>query len=285
MSPRDAERVERAIRYLDAHYRSQPPLDQVAAAAGLSTYHFQRVFKRWAGVSPKRFLQFLTVEHAKTALREGQSVLNTAYDAGLSGPGRLHDLFVAVEAVTPGEFKDAGAGLSIRYGFQDSRFGECMLAATDRGICRLAFSADSDRGHLVTELGRAWPGASLQEDALGTRALARRVFAGPGSEHSPLTLVLRGTNFQLKVWEALLRIPPGALASYSDVARSIGRPHAQRAVGTAVGQNPIAYLIPCHRVIRSTGAFGSYRWGATRKKAIVGWEAACRERLIAPVVS
>jgi AraC family transcriptional regulator of adaptative response/methylated-DNA-[protein]-cysteine methyltransferase len=276
MTIQDGERIRQAILYLERHYRRQPSLEQLAAAVGLSPFHFQRLFKRWAGVSPKRFLQFLTVEHAKAALRDGRSALDTAYDSGLSGPGRLHDLFVAVEAVTPGEYKQSGEGLVIRHGFHSTPFGECLLALTERGICGLAFADRSQRDDVLETLVRRWPAAALERDQAGTADTAARVFerdrAGP-----PLTLSLRGTNFQIKVWEALLRIPPGALVSYGDIARSIGHPAAYRAVGSAVGQNAIAYLIPCHRVIRESGAFGNYRWGTARKQAMVGWEAAQRE--------
>jgi AraC family transcriptional regulator of adaptative response/methylated-DNA-[protein]-cysteine methyltransferase len=224
MAPSDAKRIADAITFLEQHYRRQPSLEAVAAAVGLSPYHFQRLFRRWAGVSPKRFLQYLTIEHARAALDEGRSVLETAYDAGLSGPGRLHDLFVTFDAVTPGEYKGKGAGLTIDYGF----------------------------------------------------VAARRIFH-PRRRPERLILDLRGSNFQIKVWEALLRIPPGALASYGDVAAAIGRPSATRAVASAVARNPVSYLIPCHRVIRASGAFGEYRWGAARKQAIVAWEAARRE--------
>jgi AraC family transcriptional regulator of adaptative response/methylated-DNA-[protein]-cysteine methyltransferase len=234
------------------------------------------LFKRWAGVSPKRFLQFLTAEHAKAALREGRSALDAALDSGLSGPGRLHDLFVAVEAVTPGEYKQAGGGLAIRYGFHPTPFGQCLLALTDRGICGLAFVDHPGPEAVLADLRRRWPGADLRRDQAGTVDTAARVFErdrrGP-----PLTLTLKGTNFQIKVWEALLRIPPGTLVAYGDVARHIAHPGAGRAVGSAVAQNAIAYLIPCHRVIRSSGAFGSYRWGSACKQALVGWEAAQRE--------
>ncbi len=284
MSQRDGDRIAQAIQYLDRHYRRQPSLEEVATAAGLSSYHFQRVFKRWAGVSPKRFLQFLTLEHAKAALREGQSVLAASYDAGLSGPGRLHDLFVSVEAVTPGEYKAAGEGLTIRYGFHPTPFGECLLGATDRGVCRLAFAEERERRGVLAGLRRTWRGAHLVHDQVATGSVAARIFERRSGGGKPLTLALTGTNFQLKVWEALLCIPPGTLVSYGDIARSIGHPEAQRAVGTAVGQNPVAYLIPCHRVILSSGAFGAYRWGAARKKAMVAWEAARRARTSAPAL-
>lgn len=275
MANRDAERVERAIRFLDAHYREQPSLDEIADAVGLSPYHFQRLFKRWAGVTPKRFLQFLTVEHAKAALAEGRSTLEASWDAGLSGPGRLHDLFVAVEAVTPGEFKEQGRGLTIRYGLADSPFGTVHIGLTDRGVCGLTFADAVHDQKAFGSLKRRWRGARFEHDRRATRDIAERIFSDVGIEC--ITLELNGTNFQIKVWEALLRIPAGTVVSYGDVARGIGHPDAQRAVGTAVGQNPIALLIPCHRVIKSTGAFGSYGGGAIRKKAILGWEAARRE--------
>jgi AraC family transcriptional regulator of adaptative response/methylated-DNA-[protein]-cysteine methyltransferase len=276
MSAQDAIRVEQAIRFLEAEYRRQPPLAEVATAVGLSPHHFQRLFKRWAGVSPKRFLQFLTIEHAKAALAEGRSVLATSYEAGLSGGGRLHDLFVGVEAVTPGEFKERGRGLTISYGFHETPFGEGLFGVTPRGLCALAFVGEAGRHPVVREFQTRWPDATLVQDSTVTARTAQLVFASqrrPG----PLTLDLRGTNFQIKVWEALLRIAPGTLVSYRDIARRIGRPEAHRAVGGAIARNPIAYLIPCHRVIQSTGAFGEYRWGAARKKAIIGWEAAKRE--------
>ena len=275
MATRDADRVRHAIEYLEEHAQRQPSLDEVAQAVGLSSYHFQRMFKRWAGVSPKRFLQFLTVARAQAALREGKSALETSYDSGLSGPGRLHDLFVAVEAVTPGEYKDEGAGVEIRYGFHSTPFGDCLLALTDRGICGLAFTGGGERQTVLDELRRRWGAAVLRRNQAATGETASRVFKR--SRGAPITLALKGTNFQIKVWEALLRIPPGAVVSYGDIARVIGHPDSYRAVGTAVGRNPIAYLIPCHRVIQSSGAFGNYRWGAARKRAMLGWEAAARE--------
>jgi AraC family transcriptional regulator of adaptative response/methylated-DNA-[protein]-cysteine methyltransferase len=275
MASLDAERVAKAIRYLDERYREQPSLDDVASAVGLSPFHFQRLFKRWAGVTPKRFLQFLTIDHAKSALAEGQSTLEASWAAGLSGSGRLHDLFVSVEAVTPGEFKTHGGGLNIRYGLVDSPFGKVFLALTDRGICALSF-ADSPAGaNALENLKHRWRGASLRRDHASAKKTAERIFRGTGSEQ--FNLELKGTNFQIKVWEALLRIPSGTVVSYGDVARAIDRPAAHRAVGTAVGQNPISFLIHCHRVIKSTGAFGAYGGGASRKKMILGWEAAKRE--------
>lgn len=281
MTIQDHERIERAIHYLALHAARQPSLGEVARAVGLSEFYFQRLFRRWAGVSPKRFLQYLTIEHAKHALRQGRSVLATSYEAGLSGPGRLHDLFLAVDAVTPGEFKQLGRDLTIRFGFGTSPFGTSLVAATDRGICALEFLLDDHRDALVERLQRSWHAATLLEDQATADGYLQRIFAGQPDDR-PLTLVLRGTNFQVKVWEALLRVPEGAATTYGDLAAAVGQPDAARAVGTAVGQNRIAYLIPCHRVLRKTGALGGYRWGTTRKQAILGWEAARqdRERLV-----
>ncbi len=272
MNTSDADRVAQAIGFLDTNYRSQPSLNEVAGAVGLSPFHFQRLFKRWAGVTPKRFLQFLTLDHAKAALAEGRSVLETSWDVGLSGPGRLHDLFLAVEAVTPGEFKQRGAGLTVKYGYAESPFGRVLTGLTDRGLCGLTFTDKRDDQEALSRLKRRWPGATLVHESGAAREIARRVFGN--AEGGRLTLDLKGTNFQIKVWEALLRIPSGTLVTYGDVARAIGHPQAHRAVGTAVGANPIAYLIPCHRVIKSTGAFGNYAGGAVRKKSMIGWEAA-----------
>jgi len=273
MPGQDYTRIERAIRFLEANARRQPSLAEVARHAGLSEFHFQRVFTRWAGVSPKRFLQFLTVDHARALLRDSHSVMDAAYETGLSGPGRLHDLLVSVDAVTPGELKTAGAGLTIQYGEHDSPFGPCLIGATARGICWLSFVPDGARRRAFEALREHWRGATLEERPRATREIASRVFAhGHERPGTPLPLLLKGTNFQLKVWEALLRIPSGSVATYEDVARTIDAPKAVRAVGTAVGHNPVAFVIPCHRVIRATGAFGEYRWGAERKKAILVWE-------------
>ena len=278
----DYELVAAAIEYLETHHTAQPDLDQVAAPLGVSPAHLQRVFRRWAGISPKRFLQFLTVEHAKELLAQSHSVLDAAYDAGLSSPSRLHDLFVTVEAMTPGEFKAGGAGLTIAYGFHATPFGECLVGVTQRGVCALAFVGADGRTGEVDALVARWPNARLVQDETQTAAVAERVFApldmqssaGTPSSRAPIRLLLAGTNFQVKVWEALLRVPPGQVTTYADVATAVGLPSASRAVGSAVGANPVAYLIPCHRVIRKTGAIKDYRWGSTRKKAILGWEAA-----------
>jgi AraC family transcriptional regulator of adaptative response/methylated-DNA-[protein]-cysteine methyltransferase len=277
----DYRLVAAAIAYLEANHRSQPSLEELAAHLALSPFHLQRLFKRWAGISPKRFVQFLTVEHAKQLLAESYNLLDAAYATGLSGPGRLHDLFVAVEAMTPGEFKLGGRGLTIRYGFHTTPFGECLLAVTTRGICGLNFVGPGRRKGELDGLVARWPAAYLVEDPDVTAPLVRSIFAerepgaGNGTQRqNTLRLLLAGTNFQVKVWEALLRIPPGSACTYEDVARWIGQPSASRAVGGAVGANAIAYLIPCHRVIRKSGVIRDYRWGSTRKKAILGWEAA-----------
>lgn len=269
MSDLDYVRVEKAIRYLEQHARRQPELAEVAAAVGLSEYHFQRLFRRWAGVSPKRFLQFLTAGHARALLRDSATVLEASYQAGLSGPGRLHDLLVSVDAATPGEVRRSGAGLEIRFGYHPTPFGECLLAATERGVCALSFVGHGGREGALAEVAGHWSAAALREDPDATAPLAARAFDGGAT-----ALHLGGTNFQLKVWEALLRIEPGTAATYQAVAAAVGSPGAVRAVGSATASNPVAYLIPCHRVIRKSGAFGEYRWGAERKRAMLGWEAA-----------
>lgn len=271
----DYSRVERAIVFLEKNFREQPELWQVARKVGLSPFHFQRLFKRWAGISPKRFLQFLTLGYAKKLLKESGNLLDASYELGLSGPSRLHDLFVNVEAVTPGEFKRDGEGTKIRYGFHPSPFGECLLSVTDRGICGLVFVPSGDRRAALQDLKRRWKQAELTESPEATGPYIQRIF-GPATRKAaaPLSLCLRGTNFQVKVWNALLETAMGSMVSYEGLARRIGRPRATRAVAQAVGQNPIAYLIPCHRVIRKIGAVGGYRWGPTRKKAMLGWESA-----------
>lgn len=275
----DYVRVAKAIRYLEENFRRQPELAEVAAAVGISEYHFQRLFRRWAGVSPKRFLQFLTADYARELLRHSATVLDAAFEAGLSGPGRLHDLLVSVDAVTPGETRRRGAGLTLRHGVHPTPFGPCLLAASDRGVCALTFVEPGGERGAVEQLAQRWENARLVADSTTTAPLVERIFAG--GEGEPLTLHLRGTNFQIRVWEALLRIPEGAVATYGRVAGEVGEPAAVRAVGTAVGRNPVAFLIPCHRVIRGTGAFGGYAWGLTRKRAMLGWEAARRDRLAA----
>lgn len=267
--------VEQAIEYIQNHAREQPRLADVAAGVGLSEFHFQRRFSEWAGISPKRFLQYLTKEYAKEALRNREDVLGAAYASGLSSPGRLHDLLVTCEAVSPGEHRSLGEGVRIAFGFHATPFGECLIATTVRGICRIAFVGPEGRDAQIAELGRNWPRARLVPDQEATEEPVSSIFA-PANRGKPLHLWVRGSNFQIKVWEALLRIAPGELASYEQVARAIDHPRASRAVGAAIGANPIAVLIPCHRVIRKAGDFGDYRWGLTRKRALVGREAATR---------
>jgi AraC family transcriptional regulator of adaptative response/methylated-DNA-[protein]-cysteine methyltransferase len=281
MEPGDYARMERAIRYLDEHAREQPGLEDVASAVGLSPFHFQRLFSRWAGVSPKRFLQVLTLNHAKRALDESGNLLDAALDAGLSGPSRLHDLFVTVESVTPGEWKREGAGVRIAYGFHDTPFGTALAAVTARGLCGLAFIEPGEERAALDELEARWPAAQLEEEGAATRSIVQQAFGtvprGPHAQKmEPLRLLLKGTTFQVQVWLALLTLPPGAFTSYGSLAQRVGHPRAQRAVGGAVGDNPVAFLIPCHRVIRSTGALGGYRYGSARKQAILAWEEARR---------
>ena len=268
----DYQRIERAIRYLEENYRRQPSLKELARGAGLSEFHFQRLFRRWSGISPKRFLQYLTAGHAARLLRDACPNLEAAYEAGLSGGGRLHDLLVNLHAVTPGELKRAGAGLTIQYGFHPSPFGECLIATTPRGICHIGFV--SDRRLALTELAAEWPRATLEAVPRVTAPIASRLFARVNGHAFTVDLYVRGTNFQIKVWEALLRIPPGRVMSYEDLAKCIHSPRAVRAVANAVAHNAVACLIPCHRVIRKSGALGGYRWGETRKQALLAWEAA-----------
>lgn len=268
----DYERIEQAIQYLEEHFREQPSLQQVAASLGLSEFHFQRIFTRWAGVSPKRFLQFLTKEGAKDLLSRSENLLDTTHQIGLSSLGRLHDLFVTTEAVTPGEYKTRGEGVTIRYAIHLTPFGKCLIGLTERGICHLGFVEGSE-GDAVDGLVSEWKEARMIEDYRATAALVEPIFDLRYSTRiKPLNLHLRGTNFQLKVWEALLQIPSGAVTTYEGLAQRIGQPNASRAVGSAVGHNPIAVLIPCHRVIRKVGDFGNYRYGASRKKALLARE-------------
>jgi AraC family transcriptional regulator of adaptative response/methylated-DNA-[protein]-cysteine methyltransferase len=271
-SSEDYLRIEQAITYLENHYKDQPSLEEVAANIGLSEYHFQRLFTRWAGVSPKRFLQFLTKEGAKDLLNRSENLLDTTHQVGLSSLGRLHDLFVTTEAVTPGEYKSRGEGVTIRYGIHLTPFGKCLIGLTERGICHLGFVQTSE-GDAIDNLIADWKEARMIEDYRSTASLVEPIFdLRYNPRIKPLTLHLRGTNFQLKVWEALLTIPAGAVSTYEGIASRIGKPGATRAVGTAVGHNPIAVLIPCHRVIRKVGEFGNYRYGELRKKALLARE-------------
>lgn len=269
----DYQLVEKALLYLESNVRRQPELSDVAGAVGLSEFHFQRLFTRWAGISPKRFLQFVTREHARSLLDGSANILDTTVQLGLSSPGRLHDLFITTEAVTPGEYKSRGEGLTIRYGIYPTPFGRCLLGVTDRGICHLGFVSSSE-GDALDELISYWSSASIVEDHGTTAPLVESIFQLGRAPIQPLHILLRGTNFQIKVWEALLRIPLGAVSTYSGIAAEVGAPRAIRAVGTAVGRNPIPVLIPCHRVIRKLGDFGEYRYGTARKMALLGWEQA-----------
>ena len=271
----DYRRVEKAIRFLREHYLEQPDLSDVARHVHLSAFHFQRLFTRWAGISPKRFLQFLTLTHAKQLLAASKPLLQASLDSGLSGPSRLHDLFVSIEGVTPGEFKSRCTGLDVRYGFQPTCFGQCLLAATPRGICWLSFVPAGSEVQALAELRSQWSGAAIRQDLSGTAGIVQRIFdPRSGVPRTSLSLLVAGTNWQIKVWEALLKIPPGAATTYREVAHWLGRGTAARAVGNAVAKNSIAYLIPCHRVIRESGVIGDYRWGTDRKRAMLAWEAA-----------
>ena len=273
--------IEQAIQYIETNVQRQPELDEIASAIGMSEYHFQRLFTRWAGISPKRFMQFLTKEHAKELLAQSENLLDTTHQVGLSSLGRLHDLFVNAEAVTPGEYKSHGAGLTIHYGLHLTPFGKCLIATTERGICHLGFVQTSE-GNAIDNLVADWKQAKMIEDYKTTAPLITRIFADPKADSAfdeadqSLKLHLRGTNFQIKVWEALLNIPTGTVATYEHIAAQIGNPKAIRAVGTAVGHNPIAVLIPCHRVIRKSGEFGNYRYGVARKKALLAKEFVAR---------
>ncbi|GAA4406569.1 methylated-DNA--[protein]-cysteine S-methyltransferase [Nibrella viscosa] len=266
--------ITTAIEHLTAHFREQPSLASLAGQVNLSEFHFQRLFSEWAGVSPKKFGQYLTLSYAKEQLRTGVPLAEAAYGAGLSGTGRLHDLFVRLEGVTPGEFKRGGQGLQLVYGVFESRFGAYLLGTINGKICVLHFLQEADEP--VDILNRMWPEATLHHDPAALQPLTEQIFPaiGVSAPIRPLHVLVKGSPFQLKVWEALLRIPEGRLVSYDAVAEAIGQPAASRAVGTAIGSNPVGYLIPCHRVIRKTGLFGGYRWGLVRKQAILGWEAA-----------
>ena len=266
------QRIAQVIEYLAENKRSQPQLKELSAYVGLSSSHLQRVFSEWAGVSPKQFLQYLTKENAKSLLRNN-SVLDSALLSGLSGSGRLHDLMVTYESVTPGEYRSSGVGLDIVHGTHSSPFGSCFIALTPRGICKLAFvDSENERLAVLKELESEWSHAFIEEDVQSTAVVCNRIFHNETNDDSDLKLILKGSPFQIEVWQALLKIPSGELASYQQVAESIGRPTSVRAVASAVARNKVAYLIPCHRVIRSTGVLNNYRWGGARKAAMVGRE-------------
>jgi AraC family transcriptional regulator of adaptative response/methylated-DNA-[protein]-cysteine methyltransferase len=268
------QRISQAIEFISSQVTRQPSLDEIAGAVGLSPDHFQRVFKEWVGISPKRFLQYLTIGYAKQVLDESRSVLEASFSAGLSGPGRLHDLFINIEAMTPGEYKQKGWPLTIKYGYQDTPFGTALIGQTSRGICWWSFQDGGQPGNAFMEMQERWPGAVFENDDMAVGETAEVVFKKNEKSPNKITLLVQGTNFQIKVWDALLYIPPSRLVTYGDLARWIGHPASGRAVGNAVGANPVSLLIPCHRVIRSLGETGNYHWGALRKKAMIAWEAA-----------
>lgn len=276
---RDFRRIAGAIRFIDAHFREQPRLAAIAASAGLSEFHFNRLFRRWAGVTPRQYLAFVTARAARRALAEDNSVLAAAYTVGLSGPGRLHDLLVTLDAVTPGELKARGAGLEIRYGFSDTPFGTAMIASTARGVCHLGFE-DRPRAAAV-KLAARWERARLTRSDEDAQRTALEIFgAGSGGEGAPIRLAVRGTNFQLRVWQALLEVASDGPTTYRAVAEAAGVAGAERAVGNAVGANPVAWLIPCHNVLRADGSLGGYRWGEERKRAMLAW--ARRDIILTP---
>lgn len=266
-------RIAEAIDYIKSNFKEQPNLDEVAEKVHLSPFHFQRLFTEWAGTTPKKFLQYISIEHAKKLLTHQQATLfDTAFEAGFSSPSRLHDLFVNIEGMTPSEYKNGGKNLSINYSFAESPFGNLIVASTLKGVCYMAFEDDEEKA--MNDLKEKFPNATFQRklDLLQQNALF--IFQNDWSKLSEIKLHLKGTDFQLKVWETLLKIPMGQLSTYGNIAAQIGNPNASRAVGTAIGSNPIAFLIPCHRVIQSSGIFGGYMWGNTRKTAIIGWEGA-----------
>ena len=268
----DYYRIEKAIQFMDEHFLTHPNLEQVAASVHLSKFHFQRLFKRWVGISPSQFIQYLTIEYAKQKLNESRSVLETTFSTGLSGSGRLHDLFITFEGISPGEYKSRGKNIRIFYGFHPTPFGNCLIAATERGICFLGFPPRENEN--IIPLTRLWYNSQLAEDKTITEPLVQRIFStAPVYQNQPFHLLLKGTNFQINVWKALISIPPAAMVSYGDVAAFVGKRRAFRAVAQAIAHNPISYLIPCHRVIKSTGVFHGYHWGEERKKAMLGWEA------------
>ena len=270
----DYDIVRRTISHISEHWRAQPEIEQIADAVGVTPTELHHLFRRWAGLTPKAFLQALTLDHARKLLRDSASVLDASYEVGLSGPGRLHDLFVTHEAMSPGEFKSGGEGLSISYGFHPSPFGSALVMATPRGLAGLAFADAGEERAALGDMTSRWPKARYVEDAEGTAALARRIFdPALWREDRPLRVVLIGTDFEVRVWERLLAIPLGRASTYSDIALKLGRPTAARAVGAAVGKNPVCFVVPCHRVIGKHGDLTGYHWGLTRKRAILGWEA------------
>ena len=271
----DYDVVRRAIAFLSELWRAQPEIDAVAAAAGVSASDLHRLFRRWAGITPKAFLQALTLDHARKLLRDSASVLDTTFEVGLSGPGRLHDLFVTHEAMSPGEWKSGGSGLTMCFGFHPSPFGTALVITTQRGLAGLAFADPGEEQAALADMKGRWPMANIVEDRARTAALARRIFdTRLWRANRPLRVVLIGTDFEVRVWETLLRIPMGRAVTYSGIAAKIGAAKGARAVGAAVGKNPISFVVPCHRVLGKSGDVTGYYWGLTRKRAMLGWEAA-----------
>lgn len=280
MSTSDYARIASAIAYIQANIKAQPDLADIARQVHLSPYHFQRLFTRWAGTTPKRFLQVLTLELGKHLLSQNYSILDTAAHLGLSSPARLHDHFVQIEGITPGEFKAKNSALIIRYGLADTLFGPLFVAQTPRGICRAVFIEDANPAAEIVNLSQQWPAAQLINSAAVAKDFAQHIFDLKKPNPAPINLHVQGTNFQLAVWRALLRIPLGRAISYGDLAAHLGKPSAARAVGTAVGANPIAVIIPCHRVIQQSGALGGYRWGLVRKQAMLTWESLVQDKTL-----
>ncbi|MDP2121147.1 MAG: bifunctional helix-turn-helix domain-containing protein/methylated-DNA--[protein]-cysteine S-methyltransferase [Hoeflea sp.] len=276
----DYDLVRRTIERISLDYQAQPSLEDIASYLGVAPGRLQKTFSRWAGLTPKAFLQAVTLDHARRLIgHEGLPLLDASFELGLSGPGRLHDLFVTHEAMSPGDFKTGGAGLSIRYGFHPSPFGTAVIMATERGLCGLAFADPGEEQAALEDMTRRWPGARFAPDQEATGPYVDRIFSpGHWRADQPLRIVMIGTDFQVRVWEALLRIPLGAASTYQDVARAIGKPSASRAVGAAVGRNPISFVVPCHRALGKSGALTGYHWGITRKRAMLGWETGCLQK-------
>lgn len=265
------ERIKKAIQFISENYKKQPDLEEIASHVHISSSHFQRLFTEWAGISPKKFLQYISIEHAKKILKENQATLfETAFEIGLSGTGRLHDLFITLEGMTPGEYKNGGENLSILYSYEESPFGELLIASTGKGICYMGFADNKELAE--KEMKALFPSAAYQNKTDSIQQNALRIFANDWKNQEQIKLHIKGTEFQLKVWETLLKIPQGQVTTYGKIAQKLDNPKACRAVGSAVGDNPVAFLIPCHRVIQSTGTFGQYHWGADRKTAMIGWE-------------
>lgn len=271
---RDYQVVRETLERITETWRDQPQLDDLARQVGLQPIQLQRVFSRWAGLTPKQFVQAITLDHARALLRDAASILDTSYEVGLSGPARLHDLFVTHEAMTPGDYRGRGAGVAIRYGFHPCPFGQVLLMITERGLAGLAFADPGEETSAFEDMSSRWPAASFVADQEATLPYAVRVFdPSAWASDTPLNVVFIGTDFEIRVWQTLLKIPMGRATTYSDIARSLGKPSAARAVGTAVGRNPISFVVPCHRVLGRTGGLCGYHWGLTRKRAILGWEA------------